>query len=718
MKKTSKLFILAAMAAVVFSCSKEKQFDSDINVQEGNNPGKAVVPAVDGNRLTSFKYTLENPGTKVDVNLVSGLTNIEDGDKVLVFVGEGNKSVYEYDLVNNKFVLHSGDGVVLSSPASVFYPADEFAADGANVKFTMPAAIEASGDLGAINPMAGIIEGTSGSYTVELKNVASVLRVKVIADENITSVKLDYGTDVKYASGSKFIVDASAITMAATDASSNTYETCSIATPAKSADVLFMVPTISLTNGLTITANLDGAASSRSISRTAYTPLRNKISKLDFRAFFSGGLGTEDNPYKIADARDFKNIQTLIANGFDSDLKSEHFQTAYYKQTANIDINNEDLTPIGNETTPFAGFYDGDGNSLQNIAINASADNAGVFGYMTGGTVKKLNVSGNISSTANQVGGIVGYMAGGTIEECSFIGDVTGNAQVGGIVGDAGLQSSLSASNICKITACRVNADVESVLNGASNVGGLLGRIRHSVIVNSCYAKGTVKGAGYNIGGLVGQMVVNVANVVGRSYMFDCLANMNVTATRPAGQNVRLGGAVGYILNSTDNTTANAPYVGVDNCVVAPVTITASGNNVGGFVGALKGNTADTATDMKNRLRLRNNCTFVSSVPGGNGFMGTREDGQMTLQFNYCAMSTDAFFEGSVPAGVTRQNCGRSRTYASKAAELCTAFNSNTGYSLTINSVTYTSGLGWTAPDGVEYIVPGALTNLGEEYYK
>ena len=296
-----------------------------------------------------------------------------------------------------------------------------------------------------------------------------------------------------------------------------------------------------------------------------------------------------------------------------------------------------------------------------------------------------------------------------------------GKAQVGGIVGDAGLASSLSANNICKITACRVNAYVESELNGASNVGGIAGRIRHSVIVNSCYAKGTVKGAGYNIGGLVGQMVVNVANAVGRSYMFDCLANMNITATRSAGENVRLGGAVGYIVNSSTSTATNAPYVGVDNCVVAPVTITAEGNNVGGFVGALKGNTADTANDMKTRLRLRNNCTFVTSVPGGNGFMGTREDGQMTLQYNYCAMSTDAFFEiaaANLPAGVTRQNCGRTRTYTSKAAELCTTFNSNTGYSLTINSVTYTSELGWTAPAGVEYIVPGALKDLGEEYYK
>ena len=179
---------------------------------------------------------------------------------------------------------------------------------------------------------------------------------------------------------------------------------------------------------------------------------------------------------------------------------------------------------------------------------------------------------------------------------------------------------------------------------------------------------------------------------------------------------------MGYLLNNSSNTTdKTAPYVGVDNCVVAPVTITAEGNNVGGFVGALKGNTADTATDMKNRLRLRNNCTFVSSVPGGNGFMGTREDGQMTLQYNYCTLSTDAFFElaaANLPAGVTRQNCGRSRTYSGYATTLCNTFNSNTGYNMTINSVQYTSGLGWTTKDGVEYIIPGALADLGEDYYK
>ena len=833
MKKTSKLFILAAMAAVVFSCSKEKQFDSDINVQEGNNPGKAVVPAVDGNRLTSFKYTLENPGTKVDVNLVSGLTNIEDGDKVLVFVGEDNKSVYEYDLVNNKFVLNSGDGVVLSSPASVFYPADEFAADGANVKFTMPAAIEASGDLGSINPMAGIIEGSSGSYTVELKNVASVLRVKVIADENITSVKLDYGTDVKYASGSKFIVDASAITMAATDASSNTFETCSIATPAKSADVLFMVPTISLTNGLTITANLDGAASSRSISRTAYTPVRNKISGLEFRAFFSGGMGTEDNPYKIADARDFKNIQKLIENGFSAEFDAAHFQEAYYKQTANIDFENATLTSIGvynatpSDATPFKGVYDGDGKTLSKFIVTGTKDNStGLFEYVDGATLQNIeigtcsvtgpnttgiltgrcignttiencsltgpaNVTGRNSvgfiahivgntlvkactvsdltvitaasgADANNQGGVVGFAGGASkIEYCGTIGDiqftgtasgaarggivgkfdstgqvkecintaavtnglvgstggiagqltngtilscantanVSGTSMVGGIVGFAGTtKTDGEATNITFITSCRNAANVTGTANC---VGGIAGKLQNGAVMSACYAQGNVTTSTYDVGGLTGLIQINNNNATSRIYVYDCIANMNVTSERTSNA-CRTGGAVG---NITIGTTGQ--YVAMDNCGVLDVTITAGGEYVGGFAGWMTGDATNT-----NRARIRNCYTLVSSVPGSakkGGFIGAVSN-KAELRYDYFVADDSSDISTATTANYSKKTAAEIQSDAT-----CTTFNGN-NFILKVGGTDYSSALGWAMTNG--YPVPGALISLGSEYYK
>ena len=164
MKKITKIFLFAVAAAVVFSCAKENQ-TSDI-FPEGNNPGRAIVPAVDGGTLTSFRYTLEGASTKVTVNLGDGVTAIENGDEVLVYVGEDNKAIYVYDGANTQFNLKSDEtAVVLSGEAGVFYPADEFEA-GTSVKFVMPSAIEATGDFGAINPMAGMIEGEAGSYKV------------------------------------------------------------------------------------------------------------------------------------------------------------------------------------------------------------------------------------------------------------------------------------------------------------------------------------------------------------------------------------------------------------------------------------------------------------------------------------------------------------------------------------------------------------------------
>lgn len=829
MKKTLKFFGLATIAALVFSCAKEAaQVETDAAPAK-ENPTE-VVPATDGHLLTSFGVTFENE-TKVSVDLGSGVTAIEDKDEVLVFVGPGNQAIYEYDESEGAFVLQSGQtAVALDAPASVFYPADEFENDGTDVKFTMPAAIKASGDdFGDINPMVGQITGSAGAYTVELKNLISVLKVHVDADVNIYSVTLDLGAS--YAAGSKYYINASSLAMDYAEASANTSETCTLATPAKSADVLFMLPTLALTNGLTISANLAEEPNIRSLSKAAFTPERNKISSMNFAAFFSGGEGTEANPYKIADARDFKNIQKLIANGLNSSLNSEHFQTAYYKQTDNIDFNNEALTPIGvynsiyANALPFQGTYDGNGKTLSNFQVNGDKDNStGLFEYVDGATltnitigtcsvtgpnttgiltgrcignttiencslaggqvtgrnsvgfiahivgntlvknctvsnitvntadsgadannqggvvgfaggaskiescstsgtiqftgtasgaarggiVGKLDGTGHVKDCVNNAvvtnalvgstGGIAGQLTNGTIRSCANIANVSGTSMVGGIVGFAGSTTNDgSATNITFITSCRNAANVTGTANC---VGGIAGKLQNGAVMSGCYTEGNISTSTYDVGGLVGLIQLNNNHANSRVYVYDCIANMNVSTSRTSGA-CRTGGAVGNI------TTTATQYVAIDNCGVLDVTITAGGEYVGGFAGWITGDGTNS-----NRARIRNCYTLVSSVPGSakkGGFIGAVTN-KAELRYDYFVANDSS----DISADTVKENYAQKTASEIQSDATCTTFNSK-NYSLTVGS-SYSSALGWAMTNG--YPVPGALIALGSDYHK
>lgn len=130
----------------------------------------------------------------------------------------------------------------------------------------------------------------------------------------------------------------------------------------------------------------------------------------------------------------------------------------------NIDLGNAAWVPIGTDIRPsigpiaFTGTFDGNGHTIKNINITdeekttppgvdpGPADyrfstDVGLFACLgSGGTVKNLKVTGNVSSgrKANNMGGIVGANNGGSVTNCTFVsGGVSGGiaTNVGGIVG-------------------------------------------------------------------------------------------------------------------------------------------------------------------------------------------------------------------------------------------------------------------------------------------
>jgi hypothetical protein len=87
---------------------------------------------------------------------------------------------------------------------------------------------------------------------------------------------------------------------------------------------------------------------------------------------YSGGEGSEANPYKINSSDDW---QTLMATSADWDK--------YFILTADIDLTGLIVLPVGNSDVPFTGNFNGNGYIIHKAVINQSlSDSVGIFGYL------------------------------------------------------------------------------------------------------------------------------------------------------------------------------------------------------------------------------------------------------------------------------------------------------------------------------------------------
>lgn len=144
---------------------------------------------------------------------------------------------------------------------------------------------------------------------------------------------------------------------------------------------------------------------------------------------FSGGTGTEDDPYLISSSDDLKSLAESVNGG-------EFYIEKYFELTQDIDLKgNEEnqWTPIGiysskeSDRKPFCGIFDGKNNVISGLFINEDLNNNeaeikdsfGLFGNISyNAKVKNLTVKGKITA-AGIIGGICGYAnLGCQIENC------------------------------------------------------------------------------------------------------------------------------------------------------------------------------------------------------------------------------------------------------------------------------------------------------------
>ena len=286
------------------------------------------------------------------------------------------------------------------------------------------------------------------------------------------------------------------------------------------------------------------------------------------------GKGTAENPYEIRNVNDLKLLAEKVNGGVT-------YKDKYFKQTANIDLENEpNWTPIGGtviehpstwEISVFKGNYDGDGYKITNLTTTEDSNHVGLFGKVEDATIQNCNITGNVNGY-NYVGGIVGGVGVKTkILNCSFQGSVMGESDcVGGIVGETSAE--------CEVSGCFARGKVE----GLQKVGGIAGKGVGTI--KNCYALADVTARDRIAGGIAG----GTYNLT----IENCYYGGDVLAKNYAG-------GIAGVMDSTSGSSTT-----IKNCVSLAESVTAGINSVNRIAGGVRDNINLINNHSYNRTKL------------------------------------------------------------------------------------------------------------------
>ena len=236
--------------------------------------------------------------------------------------------------------------------------------------------------------------------------------------------------------------------------------------------------------------------------------------------------------------------------------------------------------PIGDDDHRFTADFDGNNHTIANLYIDRSDyfSRVGLFGSVSGSSIKRVGLVSVAVSGYYYVGSLVGYSASSTISGSYATGAVSGGFYVGGLVG-------YSASGTIS------GSYATGAVSGDDYVGGLVGfshyRFTRNSIISGSYATGSVSGDDH-VGGLVGSSSYgsisssyatgsvsgsgdDIGGLVGRSENVSVTASYAVGRVSTTGDTFYIGGLIGYDEDSdiavsywdTETTGQAGSYVGV-----------------------------------------------------------------------------------------------------------------------------------------------------------
>ncbi len=278
-----------------------------------------------------------------------------------------------------------------------------------------------------------------------------------------------------------------------------------------------------------------------------------------------------------------------------------------YIQTADIDLGDKGTmyTPI---ITTFSGMYDGDGYTISYKATFAGSSHEyyhasgdyGLFGYVSGGTLKNMSVSGEVLMTAasgkpndmnvallcghtnnyatidhcNVVGSVSTYINAGngggadaalmigqadnntTVQYSTGSGNVVGVGWVGGLIGSCGSGTIKACTFSGQVEAIQPDRNTDDqvtvgyggfaggIVGMAGTTGGNAGSAGSTVTINLCYVNADITA------GQVASGIASVAVGAGTATVTNSCAEGTLTGNTTNG-NIPQGSAASDITNST-----------------------------------------------------------------------------------------------------------------------------------------------------------------------
>lgn len=317
---------------------------------------------------------------------------------------------------------------------------------------------------------------------------------------------------------------------------------------------------------------------------------------------FSGGTGSDTDPYLISSKADMEELATSVNGGV-------KYVGKYFELTQDITgASNAITTVIGNSATNyFIGVFDGKGHTVE-VNISVSSGYGGLFGKITTSDIKNLNVIGNVicivNNTTNNfkvyLGGIVGDMSASIITNCSFNGVVSSNIQVasgysyvGGICGY--ISDSGSQINKCSNSAEITSSILTSSSSGISYSGGICGFTSGENLIQNSFNTGKI--SAYTSSSTSASCTSYTGGISGYGYSSSIKNSYNTGKISASSSGSRYaGGIIGYYDYNTS----------IINCFAANEQVTNITDLNKQMIGRIGGNTLYQTTTL--------NCYALNSM--------------------------------------------------------------------------------------------------------
>ncbi len=355
------------------------------------------------------------------------------------------------------------------------------------------------------------------------------------------------------------------------------------------------------------------------LSADAYTTLVTTVPGTADNNTTVKGEGTESNPYLISNLDALKQFRDSVNSG-------NSYQGQYIKLMNDIDLNNEEWTPIGTLANPFNGMFDGGNHTIKNLFISGEKVNAakynykGLFGYMKGGAasgIKNLTIENASVTGGLYIGAILGRSyTGGIVENCHVKGNIAIDAYsyAGGIVGrheyskGNALDGTTKALYNCSVdgeTLARTGSyiDVEYAVSYAGGIVGFMAEGDYKV--DKCSVKNITISGIYGLGGISG--IAHYSN----SFTNSSVENVTIISNDNNPDSNRTDN-IGLIAGACQGTEKN-PAIFSDNTVA---NTTATANYTDGTteeITMLFGNNMSGATSVTN-YAVEVNGAFYESI--------------------------------------------------------------------------------------------------------